>query len=381
MIEDARDPGNQPELDALRIVFLTDIVTPYMVAVFEALAVRSELTVLFCSVTGTRAMPWSSTRLNFAHRVVGGRAIRRTTPDAADIYPSPRVLRALFDSHCDVIISGGFSFPSLYAAVYSLIGRRRLLIHSDGTHSSEQGIGRGQRLTRMLLSQLSDGAIGNSKPAVQRFLELGFEPVFEAPHSTDIKPFLEVARDRRYETSTELRLITAGRLIPRKGVDRLLQAVARAGGEGTKVHLTVVGAGEEETRLHALAAELGLDDVEWLGFVEQPDLPALFARANAFAFPTLDDPFGIVLLEAAAAGLALLASPHGGATGDLVVDRQTGFVVEPDDTESFAAAITELARDPCVRERMGRSIYAIAEERTPANTAEAYLRAARAVRR
>jgi glycosyltransferase involved in cell wall biosynthesis len=350
-----------------------------MAAVFEALAERADLTVLFCSVSGTRAMPWSTTQLNFEHRVVGGRAIRRSTPDAADIYPSPRVLRALAETRCEVIISGGFSFPSLYAAGYRHLGRRRLLIHSDGTARSEASIGRGQRLTRMLLSRFADGAIGNSKQAVQRFVDLGFAPVFEAPHSTVMAPFIAVARRRVYGASRQLRLITAGRLIPRKGVDRLLRAVALAREQGAAVKLTVVGAGEEDTRLRLLAAELGLEDVAWIGFVQQQELPALFAQADAFAFPTLDDPFGIVLLEAAASGMALLASPHGGATGDLLACAETGLVVDPDDTDAFAAGVAQLAGDPSMRERMGRAALAVAELRTPAHTADAYLSAARAV--
>jgi len=379
MTTSERSGGGDARRDALRLAFLTDIITPYMVAVLEALATRCELTVIFCSVTGTRAMPWSTEQLNFTHRVVGGGAIRRKTPDAADIYPSPRILLALLRSRCDVVISGGFSFPSLYAALYCRSTRRRLLIHSDGTRSSEVAIGRGQRITRSLLARLAAGAVGNSKQAAQRFTELGFDPVFEAPHSSNLEPFLAVARGRTYSDAPALRLIVAGRLIPRKGVDRLLRAVALARARGAAVDLTIVGSGEQEQSLRALADELGLDDVAWLGFVEQRGLPELFAGADAFAFPTLDDPFGIVLLEAAATGLALLASLHGGATGDLVADRDTGVVVEPDDSEGFAAAIAALASDPQRRAAMGRAARALAEERTPAHTAEAYLAAARAV--
>src|SRR5207245_8934419 len=85
--------GAQRELP--RIAVLTSSVTPYRVAVFEALAQRSDLTVIFGSVSGTRAMPWSEAELPFSHRFVDGWAIRRSTPDATDFYPSPRVLRAL----------------------------------------------------------------------------------------------------------------------------------------------------------------------------------------------------------------------------------------------------------------------------------------------
>lgn len=359
-----------------KIAFLTDIVTPYMVAVFEELARQADLTVFFCSLSGTRAMPWEQQILDFEHRFVGGRAVRRSTPDATDFYPSPRVLTGLIASRSDVVISGGFSFPSLYAAAYCRLFGRRLLIHSDGTAASEAGIGHGQRLSRLLLSRLADGAIGNSRQAVQRFAELGFAPVFEAPHSTAIDPFIAVAESRVVRSSAPLRVITAGRLIPRKGVDRLLLAVAAARSAGTAIHLTVVGDGEEEGRLRSLADDLGLTDIEWLGFVQQPELPALFAQADVFAFPTLDDPFGIVLLEAAATGLPLLASPHGGATEDLIGEHESGLVIDPDDTHAFATGLTNLARDPAMRDRMGRSAYEVAKTRTPTNAADAYMRAA-----
>jgi len=363
---------------AVRVAFVTDIMTPYMLAVFDELAVRCDFTALFGSQTGSRAMEWSFTEPSFRHRVVGGWTIGREV-DAADVYPNPRLLRELWSLGPDVVISGGFSFPSLYAATYRWMSGGRLLIHSDGTARSEVELGRIQRLTRIVLARVADGAVGNSKLAAERFAELGFDPVFEALHSTNIEPFLEVGRRRDHGPARELRLATAGRLIPRKGVDQLLQAVARACREGADVHLMIVGSGEEEERLRVLAAELDLMDVEWFGFVEQAELPAVLATADAFAFPTLMDPFGIVLLEAAAAGLPLISSPHAGATGDLVEEGRTGFVIEPRDTSAYARALAMLAGDPALRQRMGRAAHELASGRTPADTAESYLRAAESV--
>ena len=97
---------------------------------------------------------------------------------------------------------------------------------------------------------------------------------------------------------------------------------------GADIRLIMAGVGPEETRLRSLAGALGIS-VTWRGFVDQPDLPRLYAEADAFAFPTLDDPFGVVLIEAAAAGLPLVASPFGGATEDLVRDGVNGFVIDP----------------------------------------------------
>ncbi|HEX6653056.1 MAG TPA: glycosyltransferase family 4 protein [Thermoleophilaceae bacterium] len=373
----AWDNRRRERLDqgAMRITFITDIMTPYMAPVFDAMASRCDLTVLFGSKTGSRAMAWSLATPSFRHRVIGGPVIRRSV-DAADIYPNPRVLLELRRARPDVVISAGFSFPSLYAAAYCCTSRARLLVQSDGTSRSEASIGLDQRLTRTVLARAAHGAVGNSYLAAQRLAELGFEPVFEAPHSTDIEPFLEVGRARVARADDLIRVVTVGRLLARKGVDLLVRAVSSARTQGVGVGLMIVGEGDEEPRLRALIGELSLTDVEWHGFVEHGDLPAELARADVFAFPTLLDPFGIVLLEAAATGLPLVVSPHAGAARDLVEDAETGFVVDPRDTAAFARALISLARDAGLRRRMGRAAHELAAGRTPENTADAYLRAA-----
>ncbi len=143
------------------------------------------------------------------------------------------------------------------------------------------------------------------------------------------------------------------------------------------MELTVVGQGPEEPGLRTLAGDLGVP-VRWQGFIDQPALPHLYAQADVFAFPTLLDPFGIVLLEAAASGLPLIASPHGGATGDLVRDGVNGFVIEPRDTAAMAARIVQVATEPELRARMGHAAYAATQGRTAARSANGYLEAVQA---
>ena len=118
--------------------------------------------------------------------------------------------------------------------------------------------------------------------------------------------------------------------------------------------------------------------VEWLGFVAHADLPRVFARADAFVFPTLMDPFGIALLEAAAAGLPLVTSPHAGATADFVRDGRNGLVVDPDDRERLADALGRLAADARLRRRLGEAAFAVTADRTPAATARGYVAAVEA---
>lgn len=361
-----------------RVVFVTDIVTPYMVAVLEALGDICDLVVLFCSQTGTRGMGWQ-VDISFRHEIIEGTTIRRRSPDATDYYLSPRILGAILRNRPQAIIVGGFSIPSLYGAICGHLRGAPLLIHSDGTRRSEAHLGLHNRVSRRVLRRAAWGAIANSRPAADRFADIGFplERIFTAPHVTRMSPFWEVARQRSWSDRADLRLLYVGRLIARKGLDLLLRSCIQARDAGVDVQLTVVGSGAEEAALRRLADSHRLR-VDWKGFVDQAGLPGVYAQADAFAFPTLDDPFGIVVLEAAAAGLPLIASPHGGATEDFVQDGMNGFVVEPTDVDAMAAAIRKLAHQPQLRARMGRAAHAATLGRSPAITASAYLRAVEA---
>ena len=367
-----------------RVVFLTDIVTPYMVAVLEALADRVDLTVVFCAKTGSRGAEWAfADPFRFSYRVLGGLAIPRH--DSADLYPTPRILHALAELRPAVVISGAFSFPTAFAALYGRLSGARLIIHSDGTSISERGLGRAHGIARTLLLRRAAVCVGNSEPAVARFVELGVaaDRVLRAPHSTSLTALHAVARDRfgKPEPDGPMTVLHVGRLIPRKGIDRLVRAMAMAVRDAP-VRLLLVGSGAEEDRLRRLTIEQGVEAaVEFRGFVDQPDLPAVYAESDAFAFPTLMDPFGIVVLEAAAAGLPIVASPYGGATLDLVVEGRNGFVAAPDDTAAWARALVDLASDPKLRRRYGEAGHAATLTRTPAAAAEGYAAAVEAALR
>jgi glycosyltransferase involved in cell wall biosynthesis len=302
------------------------------------------------------------------------------------VYPDPQILAALLADRPDAVISGAFSVPTLFGAVYGRLTGGRMIIHSDGTSHSERSISGPQRLARRVLLRETAACVANSEPAAERFVELGVDParVFRAPHTTNIAPFHAVARRRSRSAAApdgRVTILHVGRLIPRKGIDRLVRATATAAADAP-VRLLLVGSGPEEERLRGLAEDLGIGaGVEFRGFVDQPGLPAVYAEADIFAFPTLDDPFGIVVLEAAASGLAIVASPFGGATLDLVEDGRSGFVVSPDEPDAWARALVTLASDPALRRRLGERGHATTLDRTPERAAAGYEQAVRAALR
>ena len=123
--------------------------------------------------------------------------------------------------------------------------------------------------------------------------------------------------------------------------------------------VAISGGGRDEQRLRRLAARIGAP-VRFLGKVPGPDLPDLYACADVFAMLCRNrwggleqEGFGIVFVEAAAAGVAAVAGASGGAA-DAVVDGVTGLLVErPSDAAAVARALATLLDDPARREAMG----------------------------
>jgi glycosyltransferase involved in cell wall biosynthesis len=359
-----------------RVVFLTDIPTPYLNEVVRALSRKVDLLCLFCAGTAGRGMDWTFEKeLGFAYSVVGGARVRRGA-EKTDYYISPKIFWRLVRARPDVIISGGFSIPSFYACLYCKLTGAKLIIYSDGTPAYERKLGWLQHLARKVLVPRVSAFIAKSKPAADRFEELGGRGrIFLAPHTTNLAPLLAIGANRDWSERAELRVLCVGRLISRKGVQHLIRAVAAMRPVRRPVSLTIVGSGPLQSELEALAKSLGVHRIRFAGFVDQDELPAYYAAADVFVLPTLEDPFGMVLLEAAASGLALVASEHAGATLDFVKHGESGLTCDPRDEHALSEHIAALADSPSLVRDLGSAAYQLARLRTPDRTAEKYVAA------
>jgi glycosyltransferase involved in cell wall biosynthesis len=147
------------------------------------------------------------------------------------------------------------------------------------------------------------------------------------------------------------RLAIVGRLIPIKGHDVLLAALAVAREQVPDLALEIAGEGQLEPDLRATVAQLGLDDaVTFLGRVA-PVAPVL-ERADVVVVPSFGEGFGLVGLEAMERGRPVIASAVGGLS-EIVDDGRTGILVPPGDVDALAEAIVELASDAARAAAMG----------------------------
>lgn len=146
-------------------------------------------------------------------------------------------------------------------------------------------------------------------------------------------------------------IFAAGRLVEQKGLDVLLRACCRARESLGGRRLVIAGEGPERGALARLAADLRLDGVVFAGPVGRRRLAELMRGADAFAFPSRREAFGLALLEAMAAGTPAVAARVGGIP-DFARDGENALLVPPDDPDRLAAALTRLVGDRELRARL-----------------------------
>ena len=199
------------------------------------------------------------------------------------------------------------------------------------------------------------------------------ERVHIARHVVDVEYFAAGAaltRADRDETRSELGLggvvfLYVGRLWWAKGIDALLAAYSSLDQEMPgATSLLLVGDGAEHTRIAELAVSQGLR-VTLTGFRQRAELPALYAVGDTFVFPSLGDPYGLVVDEAMATGLPVISTTAAGEIRERVVDGVNAYLVPPNDPSSLQAAMRRLAVDPVLRHQMGMRSAAMIAPHTP----------------
>ncbi|HMF04728.1 MAG TPA: glycosyltransferase, partial [Acidimicrobiia bacterium] len=194
-------------------------------------------------------------------------------------------------------------------------------------------------------------------------------PTLVVPPGVDADRYRPLGADdraagrRRFGLAADRPLVLGlSRLVPRKGFDVLIDAVA---GLDARVQLVIGGAGRDAGRLHRLAGARGITGrCTFLGRVPDADLPALYGCADVFAMLCRErwagleaEGFGIVFVEAAACGVPSVAGRSGGSH-EAVVDGETGYVVDPHDTAGVRAALQRLLGDDALRAHLGKAARA-----------------------
>lgn len=226
-------------------------------------------------------------------------------------------------------------------------------------------------------------AIGDLVPKNRKHFKV---PVEALSNGVDLSSFSPGRVDRKVLEKYGLeagrkRVLYVGRVDPEKSIENVVRAFGLIVEEVPEAELTIVGDGIDVEHLKHLVGELSLKDrVKFPGKILLPDLAKIYQSGTLFATASETETQGIVLIEAAATGLPLVAV-DAGAVGELCKDGENGFLCQPGDIDGMAEAIKSILLDGKLRERFGKKSLEIAAkhdlQRTVGRFVEIYREAIR----
>lgn len=256
-----------------------------------------------------------------------------------------RGLRLRYD-----IIHAHYAMPQGFLGVLLKIARRKPLVLT--VHGSDAALGKGplSPILRWVLRR-SDRITTVSRFLQREVIALGAREGTVRVVYGGVTPKAPPGEG----SSGGARIVFVGGLVRQKGVDILLEAFQGIKAAEKGAELWIVGDGRERPRLEALAR--GLEGVRFLGHRE--DLTAVFDGASVLVLPSRAEGFGLVLLEAMASGVPVVATRVGGIE-EVVEDGVNGLLVEKEDPRALAQGILKLLKDGGLRERLVRNGLATA---------------------
>jgi glycosyltransferase involved in cell wall biosynthesis len=276
------------------------------------------------------------------------------------------VERALREACPDFIVCGGYNYAASWQSMSW--ARRNGVAFSLWCESTSGDLRKAYPVVEFCKKQFlrhCDAFVVPGKSSVDYLRDCGIpqELIFTAPNAVDTDLFAkraEVIRQTPTSYREALRLpqrffLYAGRLVREKGIFDLLHAYGALQPELRKnVGLVFVGDGPERSALLERAAATNPGSIHIVGFAQREELAAYYALADVFVFPTHTDPWGLVVNEAMACGLPVIASHAAGCVVDLVADGRNGRIVPVGNVQELAGAMADLALDAGLCALMGR---------------------------
>jgi glycosyltransferase involved in cell wall biosynthesis len=361
-----------------RIALITEIIAPYRIPVFNALAARDEidLHVIFLAETDATQRHWLvyKDEIKFSYQVLP--SYRRRIAGYNFLF-NWGMTRALSRAAPAAILCGGYSYFATWRAMKWARARRLPFLLWSESNTSDRRSSRGivESLKKMFIRNCNAFVVpGSSAREYLVGYGISSERIFVASNAVDNKLFSEgadYARSHDADIRRSLNLpqryfLFVGRLVREKGVFDLVDAYQRLSSEiRANVGLVVVGNGKSAGELEDRAANISPGNIQIAGFAQRDELAMYYGLAEAFIFPTHSDPWGLVVNEAMACGLPILATDVAGCVADLVKEGQNGLVMKVGDIPGLVSAMAAVAEDPVLRKKMAVASSRLIESFSP----------------
>ena len=361
-----------------RLVILTELISPYRIPLFNALAQDAgvDLHVIFLAETDPNLRQWQIYReeIRFSYQILPS---WRKRLGRYNVLLNRGLSRALATASPDVVLCGGYNYvASWQALIWAWVYKTPFCLWSE---SNVQDLRRGHALVEFLKSEFLRKCSGFVVPGCSaleylRIHKVNESRIFTAPNAVDNELFSRAAlaaRQNELKCRQELDLpvryfLFAGRLVREKGGFELLSAYAKLDESiRRQCALVFVGDGPSRRQLEEQAASITPGMIRFAGFAQREQLAAYYALAETLILPTYTDTWGLVVNEAMACGLPVILSRAAGCTADLVRENWNGLLVAPRDASSLTLAMRTLAEEPNLCATMGANSAQLISHYTP----------------
>ena len=345
------------------VLLLSNVPSPYFSPVFSLLGESAEWKLKTCYISAwNEGVAWSpqnaTSFLNPGDTVLSQQPLAIGGWSNKQMRATCSLLRRVIKQQPDFFLIYGYTqLPQLFLTGWALLRNTPFAIAGDANYYSDKATGWKRRVKKYWLGWLAQraAAIVTVGAACRMFWEsYGALPdqLFHVGFAVDNEFFREAAIQQKHKAAELKRewgwesrtvFIYVGRLITRKNVHLIISALQSLA--NLPVALLVVGDGEERGVLESLAEQSPY--IRFVGAATQNELPLFYALSDALVLPAREEPWGLVINEAMASGLAIISHRHCGAVLDLV-DEQNGFVLQGFTVEEMASAMSCITQD-CIR--------------------------------
>jgi glycosyltransferase involved in cell wall biosynthesis len=347
-----------------KIVIITNMMSFYRLDLFCELAKNPDYKfhVIFSAEKEDNNRIWEINRdkINFDYTILKSKSIIKKSDGIKEnrIINIPKdVFKTLRKINPDIVIASEYNMTCVKSFFYSKLFGKKYISWSDGTLNSERFISRSQLLLRKMICKNSNYFIASGTETKEAQVAYGAKKnkLVLSFLTVDVEDFIEKL-DKIEKTENKVpHILFCGYLLKLKGVHFLFEALKNV--ESNFV-LDIIGKGEEEEYLKKLAAEYKIDEkVRFLGYKNRSEIVAFYKNADIFVFPSLNDAFGLVLVEALASKLPIITSIYAGGSKDTVDEGKNGFIVDPENTKIFSEKLEILLSDKTLRQKMGEMSY------------------------
>lgn len=337
-----------------KVILITNIISPYRIPLYNYISKNGDFNfkvLVLAEKEKNREYQLAKQEIKFDYQIlpgwhlffIGGKR-------EVSIHLNRGVFGALKRYSPDVIITSGYNCPAYWQAfLYCKLFKKKYVLW-NGTTLLSAGSTKGVRgLLKKIIIKKADKYIAYGGKAKEYLEYFGAEPknIYVSTNTVDVDYFrkktFQYREDKNfYEERNKfpkILLLYIGQLVKRKGVEQVLKALKVL--KDSQIGFIIVGSGPEERNLKKFCTKNKLENIFFEGFHQQEELPKYYNLADVFILPSFEEVWGLVVNEALASGLYILASKYAGVTYDLIND-ENGKIFDPYNVNGIVNCIKEI---------------------------------------